>query len=146
MIKIPIRVLIVDDEKDFVEIFALRLQEAGEKIFTAYSGKECLEKLASENIDVVVLDINMPEMDGIETLKKIKSEYPLVEIIMLTGHATAETAVIGMKLGAFDYLMKPADFNAIQTKLKAARTKKDEHEEKIRQMEVKLLLRKGGNV
>lgn len=146
MIKIPAKVLIVDDEKDFVEIFALRLQEAGEKIFTAYSGKECLEKLASENIDVIILDIKMPDMDGIETLKKIKALYPLVEVIMLTGHATAETAVIGMKMGAFDYIMKPADFNAIQTMVKDARIKKDEHEEKIRQMEVKLLLRKGGNM
>ena len=72
MIRIPAKVLIVDDEKDFVEMFSLRLTESGEKVFTAHSGQECLEKLAQENIDVVVLDIKMPGMDGVETLKEIK--------------------------------------------------------------------------
>jgi len=146
MIKIPTRVLIVDDEKDFVEIFALRLEEAGERVSSAHSGKECLKILSEKEIDVVILDIRMPGMDGIETLKEIKKGYPLVEVIMLTGHGTTETAVEGMKLGAFDYLIKPADFNDLAVKLEGARKRKDEQEERIRAAEVKSILRKSGGI
>ena len=146
MIKIPTRVLIVDDEKDFVEIFALRLEEAGERVSSAHSGKECLKILSEKEIDVVILDIRMPGMDGIETLKEIKKGYPLVEVIMLTGHGTTETAVEGMKLGAFDYLIKPADFNDLTLKLEGARKRKDEQEERIRTAEVKSILRKSGGI
>jgi len=146
MIKIPAKVLIVDDEKDFVEIFSLRLQEQGEKVSTAYSGREALKVLELVAIDVVILDIRMPGMDGIDTLKQIKSLYPLVEVILLTGHGSTETAVEGMKLGAFDYLMKPADFEEIKIKLENARKRKDEQEERIRQAEVRLLLRRSGDV
>jgi DNA-binding NtrC family response regulator len=146
MIKIPARVLIVDDEEDFVEMFALRLQEVGEKVWCAYSGEECLKKLAQQNIDVVILDIKMPGMDGIQTLKEVKKRFPLVEIIMLTGHGTTETAVEGMKLGAFDYLLKPADFEDLQTKLEGARKRKDEQEERIRAAEAKAIMRKSGGI
>ncbi|MBW1782655.1 MAG: response regulator [Deltaproteobacteria bacterium] len=144
MIKIPTKVLLVDDEKDFVEMLSLRLQEAGEKVSPAYSGKECLEALEQLNIDVVVLDIKMPGMDGIETLREIKKRFPLVEVIMLTGHGSTETAVEGMKLGAFDYLMKPADFDDLTAKLQGARKRKDEQEERIRKAEATLLVRKSG--
>lgn len=146
MIKIPVKVLIVDDEEDFVEMFSLRLENQGEKVFTAYSGQEALEVLKEESIDVVMLDIRMPVMDGIETLKKIKKEFPIVEVIMLTGHGSAETAVEGMKLGAFDYLMKPADFDDIRIKLENARKRKEDHEERIRKAEARLLLRRSGDV
>jgi len=146
MIKIPAKVLIVDDEKDFVEMFSLRLKETGEKVFTAHSGQECLERLQQENIDVVILDIKMPGMDGIETLKEIKKHNPIVEIILLTGHGTIETAVEGMKLGAFDYLLKPANADEIAKKLEGARIRKDEQEERIRKAEQKGLLRRGGNI
>ncbi len=146
MIKIPIKILIVDDEKDFVEMFSLRLQQQGEKVSTAYSGKEALKVLENVTIDVVILDIRMPGMDGIETLKQIKNLYPIVEVILLTGHGSTETAVEGMKLGAFDYLMKPADFEEIKIKLTNARKRKDEHEERIRQAEVRLLVRRSGDV
>ncbi len=146
MIKIPAKVLIVDDEKDFVQMFSLRLQAEGEKVSTAYSGKEALEVLAHGSIDVVILDIRMPDMDGIDTLKQIKSTYPLVEVILLTGHGSTETAVEGMKLGAFDYLMKPAEFEEIKLKLENARQRKDDQEERIRQAEVRLLLRRSGDL
>ena len=106
MIKIPTKILLVDDEKDFVEMLSLRLKEIGEKVTPAHSGKECLETLeAKKNIDVVILDIKMPGMDGIETLTEVKKRFPLVEVIMLTGHGSTDTAVEGMKLGAFDYLL-----------------------------------------
>ncbi len=146
MIKIPARVLIVDDERDFVEMFSLRLKQQGERVSTAYSGREALDLLKQVSIDVVILDIRMPGMDGIDTLKQIRRLYPLVEVILLTGHGSTETAVEGMKLGAFDYLMKPADFDEINQKLENARKRKDEQEERIRQAEVRLLLRRSGDV
>ena len=146
MIKIPVRVLLVDDEKDFVEILSLRLEEAGENVTSAHSGRECLDVLKNNNIDVVILDILMPGMDGIATLKEIKKRFPLVEVIMLTGHGTTESAVDGLKLGAFDYLLKPAHFGELTAKLNAARKRKDEQTERIRKAEVKLLLRRSGDI
>jgi DNA-binding NtrC family response regulator len=146
MIKIPTRVLLVDDEADFVEMLSLRLNEIGERVTPAYSGRECLEILGQKTIDVVILDIRMPGMDGIETLREIKKRFPLVEVMMLTGHGTTETAVEGMKLGAFDYLMKPADFDELLLKLENARKRKDEQEERIRKAEARLLLRKSGDI
>jgi DNA-binding response OmpR family regulator len=86
----------------------------------------------------------MPGMDGIATLKEIKRRFPLVEVIMLTGHGTTESAVEGLKLGAFDYLLKPARFEELTAKLEFARKRKDEQAERIRKAEAKLLLRKSG--
>jgi DNA-binding NtrC family response regulator len=146
MVKIPARVLIVDDEEDFVEMLALRLQEVGQKVSTAHSGRECLDRLTQGDIDIVILDILMPGMDGIDTLKEIKKRFPIVEVIMLTGHGTIQTAVDGMKLGAFDYLLKPADFKELLTKLDGARKRKDEQEERIRRAEAKTLLRRSGDI
>ncbi len=146
MVKIPVKILVVDDEKDFVEMFSLRLTRQGEKVSVAYSGQEALDLLEETKIDVVILDIRMPGMDGIETLKRIKAAYPLVEVIMLTGHGSTETAVEGMKAGAFDYLMKPADFEDISEKLANAWKRKDEHEERIRKAEARLLLRRTGEI
>jgi DNA-binding NtrC family response regulator len=146
MIKIPTKVLLVDDEKDFIEMLSLRLEEVGEKITVAYSGQEALDALEKDDIDVVILDIKMPGMDGIEVLREIKKKFPMVEVIMLTGHGSTETAVEGMKLGAFDYLMKPADFDDLTLKLGGARKRKDEQQERIRKAEAKLLIRKSGGI
>lgn len=146
MIKIPARVLIVDDEKDFVEMFSLRLENQGEKVSVAYSGESELKILNEKPIDVVILDIRMPGMDGISTLRQIKTLHPIVEVILLTGHGSTETAVEGMKLGAFDYLMKPADAEEIRIKIENARKRKDEQEERIRKAEVRLLLRRSGDI
>ncbi len=146
MIKIPTKVLLVDDEKDFVEMLSLRLKEAGEEVWNAFSGKECLESLENQRIDVVILDIKMPGMDGMETLKEIKKRHPLVEVIMLTGHGSTETAVEGMKTGAFDYLLKPARFDDLTSKLEGARKRKEEQEERIRKAEAKFLSRKSGGI
>ncbi|WP_321494103.1 response regulator [uncultured Desulfobacter sp.] len=146
MVKIPVKILIVDDEKDFVEMFSLRLSKQGEMVSSAYSGQRALDLLETTKIDVVILDIRMPGMDGIETLKKIKAKHPLVEVILLTGHGSTETAVEGMKEGAFDYLMKPADFDDISEKLANAWKRKEEQEERIRKAEARLLLRRSGNI
>lgn len=142
MFKTPSRILLVDDEKDFVEMLTLRLQEIGEEVLQAYSGLESLEKLKETDIDVVILDVKMPGMDGIETLQEIKKRFPLVEVIMLTGHGTIETAVQGMKLGAYDFLIKPADFDDLTTKLNKARERKHEHMERIQKAEATSLLRR----
>jgi DNA-binding NtrC family response regulator len=141
MFKTPSRILLVDDEKDFVEMLTLRLEEIGEEVLQAYSGLESLEKLKEKEVDVVILDVKMPGMDGIETLQEIKKNYPLVEVIMLTGHGTIETAVQGMKLGAYDFLIKPADFDDLTSKLNKARERRHDHMERIRKAEATSLLR-----
>ncbi|MGD2124751.1 MAG: response regulator [Desulfobacteraceae bacterium] len=131
-------VMLVDDEKPFVETMTKRMEKRNLKVVTAFSGSEALEKLdKNRNMDVVILDVKMPGMDGIETLRAIKKTYPLTEVIMLTGHATVETAIEGMKLGAYDYLMKPCEMQQLLEKVKEATEKKRSHEEKIREAKVK---------
>ena len=126
------KLLLVDDEKGFLDTITKRLEKRGMKIQVAYNGKDALTELENnKTIEVVVLDVKMPGMDGIETLVEIKKKFPLVEVIMLTGHATVETAIDGMKLGAFDYLMKPCDIDMLVTKVKDAMEKKRKHDEKI---------------
>jgi len=131
-------IMIVDDEVPFVETMTKRLQKRDLTVITAFSGEEALQKLAgNQNLDVVILDVKMPGLDGIETLRELKKTLPLAEVIMLTGHATVETAIEGMKLGAYDYLMKPCDIEQLMTKVEEATTKKRDHEEKIRDAKVK---------
>ena len=147
MIQPPTRVMVVDDEKEFTEMLVLSLKEMNVDVTAAFSGRECLARLAEAETDVVILDIKMPGMDGIETLVEIKRQFPLAEVIMLTGHGSIETAVRGMKLGAFDYLLKPAEFDVLLEKVKNARRRKDAQEERIRAAEARALLkesRKGG--
>jgi len=125
-------IMIVDDEVSFVETLAKRLEKRNIKTLTAFNGSECLEKLKTdENLEVIVLDVMMPGMDGLETLREIKKIFPLIEVIMLTGNATIESAIEGMKLGAFDFLMKPCDIGELVGKVKDAAKKKREHQEKI---------------
>ncbi len=138
-------VLLVDDEVPFVDTMSKRLGKRNLTISAAYNGAEALSALETDrHIDVVILDVKMPGMDGIETLKEIKKTYPLVEVIMLTGHATVESAIEGMKLGAFDYLMKPCDIEQLMAKVQEAKAKKSGHEEKITQARIKeIALRRG---
>ena len=125
-------IMLVDDEIPFVEAMSKRLTRRDLEVQAAFSGKEALEKLnAGAKTEVVILDVKMPGMDGIETLKAIRSQVPLVEVIMLTGHATVESAIEGMKFGAFDYLMKPCDMEILIAKVTEAAAKKRDHEEKI---------------
>ncbi len=138
-------VMLVDDEAPFVETMTKRLEKRNLSVKTALSGQSALDTLEkNRNIDVIILDVKMPGMDGIEALRKIKANYPLVEVIMLTAHATVESAIEGMKFGAFDYLMKPCDMDELMGKVQEATRKKREHEEKISIARVKEALTKYG--
>jgi len=134
-------VMLVDDEVPFVETMTKRLKKRDLRVISAHSGEESLEMLSkNQNLDVVILDVKMPGMDGIDTLKEIKKGYPLAEVVMLTGHATVETAIEGMKQGAYDYLMKPCEIEDLLKKVEEAAKKKRDHEEKIREAKVKEVL------
>ncbi len=124
-------VLLVDDEAEFLETLVKRLRKRKLNAMGAKSGEEALEVLRAQPVDVVVLDVKMPGMDGIETLREIKRHSPLVEVIMLTGHANMEVAITGMELGAFDYLMKPMDIDELLYKLQDAYKKKLLQQQKI---------------
>jgi DNA-binding NtrC family response regulator len=127
-----IKIMLVDDEERFLETTKKLLERRGYQVATALSGSEALDKLQKENIQVVILDVKMPGMDGMATLKAIKNRHPLVEVIMLTGHATVESAVEGLKSGAADYLMKPTDIEDLIRKAEDAYAKRQVLEEKIR--------------
>jgi DNA-binding NtrC family response regulator len=132
-----VNVLLVDDEAPFVEALTRRLTRRELDITPAFDGSEALGKLDKmTQIEVVILDVKMPGMDGIETLRQIKQAHPLTEVIMLTGHATVESAIEGMKLGAFDYLMKPCDLDELVAKVEQAAARKAAHEEKILQARI----------
>jgi signal transduction histidine kinase len=110
-------VLLVDDELDFLESLGRRLELRGLAISTAASGPEALEILDAKPVDVVVLDVRMPGMDGIETLRRIKENHPRIEVVMLTGHADLESALEGMRFGFFDYLTKPVELPQLIDKI-----------------------------
>jgi len=125
-------VMLVDDEVPFVETMAKRLASRNIETIVAFSAEEGLEKLkTNQNLDVIVLDIKMPGMNGIEALKELKKVSPLTEVILLTGHATIESGIDGMKLGAYDFLKKPCDIEELASKVEEATKKKRAHDEKI---------------
>jgi len=130
-----LKVLLVDDEIDFVSTLAERLELRGVQARTAHDGRKALELIRQELPHVVVLDIIMPEMDGIQLLKEIKKIAPRVEVILLTGYAKIETAIEGMELGAFDYLIKSIGIDELLYKLEDAYKKISIQEEKIRHIQ-----------
>jgi DNA-binding NtrC family response regulator len=134
------RVLIVDDEKEFADSLSERLSMRDYDVTTSLDGKDAVENVKGLNFDVVILDVAMPGMDGIETLQEIKRIKPLIEVIMLTGHSTVETAVKGMQLGALDYLKKPCETEELIAKINKGHAKKAEHEERIREARVKEII------
>lgn len=126
-----IQVMLVDDEVEFLETLIKRMKKRNVDITGVKSGEEALITLDQNQVDVVILDVRMPGMDGIETLKEIKKRYPLIEVIMLTGHASVEVAVQGMELGAFDYLMKPMNIDELLYKVEDAHKRKSIQEKKL---------------
>ena len=139
-----IKVLIADDEKEFIETLAQRLEMRDFAVTTVDSGGAAIEIAVKIDFDVIILDVQMPEINGIDALKKIKEATPLVPVIMLTGEATVENAIQGMKLGAFDFLIKPTETERLSDKIKQAYAHKHAQEERIRQAEIENILRTRG--
>lgn len=127
------KVLIVDDEPDFLETITRRLKKRQMDAEGVSSGIAALELMETHHFDVVVLDVRMEGMDGIETLKRIKRKNPTTEVILLTGHASLESGIEGIELGAFDYVMKPAKLDDLLEKMHQAYERKLLHEKKIAQ-------------
>ena len=136
-----IQLLLVDDEERFLHTTQILLEKRGIGAFTATNGMDALNILEAHRIDVVILDVKMPGMDGVEVLRRIKQKHPLVEVIMLTGHATVESAVEGLKMGAFDYVKKPSDISDLLAKVNDAYDKKYSMEEKIRKAKIDKIIR-----
>ena len=134
------RVLIVDDEEEFVQALSERLTIRDYDVTASLSGEDALDKLRHYNFDVVILDVKMPGKDGVDVLKEMKGIKPLTEVIMLTGNATVESAIEGMRYGAYDYLMKPCETDDLIKKINLAYQKKYEHEERIRAAKVKEII------
>ena len=115
-----IQLLIVDDEERFLLTTRKLLSRKGFDVLTANSGQRALDMLKAHAIQIVILDVKMPGMDGLTTLREIKHHYPFMEVIMLTGHATVPSAVEGMQAGASDYLMKPINMDLLAEKVTEA--------------------------
>ena len=135
------KLMLVDDEERFLATTQKLLERKGYEVMTASSGAQALEVLRGTNIHVVLLDVKMPGMDGNATLVEIKRQFPMVEVIMLTGHATVESAIEGLKSGASDYLMKPTDIDDLITKAEEAFARRQGLEEKIRVARMRQLMK-----
>jgi len=118
------RVLLVDDEQEFLDSLAERMQSRGMNVSKAATPAEAIMKTEKESFDAVVLDLKMAGMDGLEVLRIIKEKRPEIQVILLTGHATVEAGVEAMKLGALDFLEKPANLAELTKKIKEAQAKK----------------------
>ena len=118
-----IRILLVDDENNFRQTLSKRLMKRGFVVDQSANGNECLSLLEEKKVDVVILDIKMPGMSGLDVLKRIKNRCPKTEVILLTGHATTDTGVEGIKSGAFDYLSKPIELDHLVNKIEQAHAK-----------------------
>ncbi len=131
-ITMKVSVLVVDDEKEFADVLAERLQIKGYQAEACYSGPEALEKIRDGEIDIVLLDLVMPVMDGLAVLNEIKKINPVVEVVMLSGKATLENAIEELKQGAFEHLDKPCDDDQLVANIDGAHRRKLAHEERIR--------------
>jgi DNA-binding NtrC family response regulator len=122
--KLKAKVLLVDDEVDFLEAMAERLKTRGLKVSTATSGEDAITHVDKEEYDLIILDLSMPGIDGLETLKRIKTRQPDAEIIILTGQGSIRTSIEAMKLGAEDFLQKPVDISELMDKIIEAKDKR----------------------
>jgi DNA-binding NtrC family response regulator len=135
------KMLLVDDEERFLSTTRKLLERKGYQVFTAANGIEALELMKHKIIHVVILDVKMPGLDGLDTLKAIKRDHPLVAVIMLTGHGTVESAVEGLKSGAIDFLTKPTEINDLIAKAEEAFAMRQRLEEKIRMAQTRKFMR-----
>lgn len=134
-----VKILLVDDDQDFLSVTKKRLAKRGYTVQTASNGPEVFGKLSAQNIPVIVLDVKMPGMSGIEILKKIKKHFPLVQVIMLTGVPTVGCAADSLKIGALNYLIKPVDFEELLREIEEAHAQGQRLEQKIRKTQFEVL-------
>ncbi len=132
-------ILLVDDEEEFLKVLSQRLAGRGMKVDTSSTGEAAIEKAKAKGFDAIVLDLAMPGVDGMETLKRIKRENPDLQIIMLTGHASVDKGVEAIKAGAVDFMEKPVDLKRLLKKIEEAKNKRvliveKQHEEKIKEI------------
>ena len=138
------KVLLVDDEVDFLDTLSERMRTRGMEVSTSSSGAEALKKVEQESYDVIILDLMMPGVDGLEALKILKAKKPELQVILLTGHATVEKGIEAMKLGAMDFLEKPTDLSLLTEKIKKAQAKKMLIVEKQNEDKIKKILEEKG--
>ncbi len=122
--KLIAKVLLVDDEEDFVRVLAERLEVRGLEVHTANRGNKAVEMVGQQGFDIVVLDLAMPGMDGLETLKEIKAHDPDIEIVMLSGKGTMRSGIDAIKSGAEDFLEKPVDLAVLLDKIEEAKERR----------------------
>jgi DNA-binding NtrC family response regulator len=134
------KVLLVDDEVDFLDTLSERMRARGMNVITSSSSAEAFKKVEQESYDVIILDLMMPGVDGLEALKVLKAKKPELQVILLTGHATVEKGIEAMKLGAMDFLEKPADLSQLTERIKKAQAKKMLIVEKQTEEKIKSLL------
>jgi DNA-binding NtrC family response regulator len=137
---LPPRILIVDDEERFRITLSKLLVERKLEVHDVESGMEAVKEVQRRLYDVIILDVKMPGMDGIETLREIKKVSPGTEIILLSGHATVDSAVEGMRLGAYDYVTKPCEIEVLMEKINGAYDIKAARDERLRQAEIRSLV------
>lgn len=135
------KVLLVDDEEEFIELMSQRLETRGLKVVTVTSGEQAIVMAGDQNFDVAVVDLAMPGIDGIETLKQIKEKRPDIEVIMLTGQATVQSGIEAMKYGAIDFLEKPVDLNVLMEKIHQAKQERMDALKKKSAEEMKNILK-----
>ena len=138
------KVLLVDDEKEFLSVMSERMTARGMEVTTADSADQALSILGKQSFDAIVMDFQMPGMDGMQALKAIKNKKPELQIILLTGYATIEKTVEAMKIGATDFLEKPADLEALAEKIKKAKAEKMLIVEKQTEEKIKDILQRHG--
>ncbi len=134
------KVLFVDDETRYAENMAKLLGNRGYRVVTANSGDQALQRLEEEDFDIIVLDLKMPGLDGIATLKEINERELLTETLILTGHGSIDTALEATKIGAFDYLTKPCEVQDLVDKIEEAWNKKSEVEQAERNEKIKKII------
>ena len=132
-----IRLLLVDDEDGFRQALAKRMKKRGFHPEQAGDGEACLTFLEKHPADIVVLDVKMPGFDGIETLRRIRKKWPLIEVVMLTAHSTLDSAINAVKIGAYDYLLKPIEMEQLVSKIKKAACRKRNRDKLILEVYMK---------
>lgn len=138
------RVLLVDDEVTFLEALSERLQIRGLEVVFATSGREALSAVEEQVFDAVVLDLSMPGLDGIETLRRLRQMRPELQVMILSGRATVQTAVEATRLGATDIFEKPTDVDTLVQRIRSARAARLAHEQEITQEHIDDIMRTKG--